>query len=75
MFRSYKDPDENASSLTKLKVQFVNKVKTGKLVIKKAAASGEDSYIKGEYTFNVTFTNVGDESLEQENIKNKLPST
>ena len=72
VFRSYKDPDENASSLTKLKVQFVNKVKTGKLVIKKAAASGEDSYIKGEYTFNVTFTNVGDESLEQETIKKKV---
>ena len=72
VFRSYKDPDENASSLTKLKVQFVNKVKTGKLVIKKAAASGEDSYIKGEYTFNVTFTNVGDESLEQEPIKKQV---
>lgn len=72
VFRSYKDPDENASSLTKLKVQFVNKVKTGKLVIKKAAASGEDSYIKGEYTFNVMFTNVGDESLEQETIKKKV---
>ena len=72
VFRSYKDPDENASSLTKLKVQFVNKVKTGKLVIKKAAASGEDSYIKGEYTFNVTFTNVGDESLEQETIKKQV---
>ena len=72
MFRSYKDPDENTSSLTKLKVQFVNKVKTGKLVIKKAAASGEDSYIKGEYTFNVMFTNVGDESLEQETIKKQV---
>ena len=36
VFRSYKDPDENTSSLTKLKVQFVNKVKTGKLVIKKS---------------------------------------
>ena len=72
VFRSYKDPDENISSLTKLKVQFVNKVKTGKLVIKKAAASGEDSYIKGEYTFNVMFTNVGDESLEQETIKKQV---
>lgn len=72
VFRSYKDPDENTSSLTKLKVQFVNKVKTGKLVIKKAAASGEDSYIKGKYTFNVTFTNVGDESLEQEPIKKQV---
>ena len=65
VFRSYENPDESTSSLTKLKVQFVNKVKTGKLVIKKAAASGEDSYIKGKYTFNVTFTNVGNEGLEQ----------
>ena len=72
VFRSYKDPDENTSSLTKLKVQFVNKVKTGKLVIKKAAASGENRYIKGEYTFNVTFTNVGDESLEQKPIKKQV---
>ena len=72
VFRSYKDPDENASSLTKLKVQFVNKVKTGKLVIKKAAASDEEDLIKGKYTFNVTFTNVGDEGLEQETIKKKV---
>ena len=73
VFRSYKDPDENASSLTKLKVQFVNKVKTGKLVIKKAAASDEEDLIKGKYTFNVTFTNVGDEGLEQETIKKQVP--
>ena len=70
VFRSYENPDETTSSLTKLKVQFVNKVKTGKLVIKKAAASDED--IKGKYTFNVTFTNVGDESLEQKPIKKKV---
>ena len=72
MFRSYNDPDENTSSLTKLKVQFVNKVKTGNLVIKKAAASGENDFIKGKYTFNVTFTNVGDEGLEQETIKKQV---
>ena len=28
--------------------------------------------IKGKYTFNVTFTNVGDESLEQEPIKKQV---
>lgn len=72
VFRSYKDPDENTSSLTKLKVQFVNKVKTGNLVIKKAAASDEKDLIKGKYTFNVTFTNVGDESLEQKPIKKQV---
>ena len=71
VFRSYKHPDESTSSL-KLKVQFVNKVKTGKLVIKKAAASDEVNLIKGKYTFNVTFTNVGDESLEQEPIKKQV---
>ena len=69
VFRSYKHPDESTSSLTKLKVQFVNKVKTGNLVIKKAAASGEAGSIKGQYTFNVTFTNVGGENLEQETIE------
>ena len=70
VFRSYENPDESTSSLTKLKVQFVNKVKTGKLVIKKAAASEEEeNLIKGKYTFNVTFTNVGDEGLQQEPIK------
>ena len=72
MFRSYKDPDETTSSLTKLKVQFVNKVKTGNLVIKKAAASGEERLIKGKYTFNVTFTNVGDEGLEQKTIEKQV---
>ena len=69
VFRSYKDPDEKTSSLTKLKVQFVNKVKTGKLVIKKAAASDEVDLIKGQYTFNVTFTNVGGVGLEKDPIK------
>lgn len=72
VFRSYKDPDENTSSLTKLKVQFVNKVKTGNLVIQKAAASDEVDLIKGEYTFNVTFTNVGDEGLEQKTIEKQV---
>ena len=72
VFRSYKDPDETTSSLTKLKVQFVNKVKTGNLVIKKAAASGEERLIKGKYTFNVTFTNVGDEGLEQKTIEKQV---
>lgn len=72
VFRSYKDPDEKTSSLTKLKVQFVNKVKTGNLVIQKAAASDEVDLIKGEYTFNVTFTNVGDEGLEQKTIEKQV---
>lgn len=68
VFRSYKHPDESTSSL-KLKVQFVNKVKTGKLVIKKAAASDEVGSINGQYTFNVTFTNVGGVGLEKDPIE------
>ena len=71
VFRSYKHPDESTSSL-KLKVQFVNKVKTGKLVIKKAAASDEVGSIKGQYTFNVTFTNVGGVGLEKDPIEKQV---
>ena len=68
VFRSYKDPDEKSSTLTKLKVKYVNKVKTGGLTIKKKAADGEDDNIKGIYTFKVTFNNVGGEGLEKEPI-------
>lgn len=67
VFRSYKDPDENSSTLTKLKVEYVNTVKTGGLKIQKKAADGEDENIKGTYRFKVTFNNVGGEGLEGEN--------
>ena len=67
VFRSYKDPDEKSSTLTKLKVKYVNKVKTGGLKIQKKAADGEDENIKGTYRFKVTFNNVGGEGLEGEN--------
>lgn len=67
VFRSYKDPDETSSTLTKLKVKYVNTVKTGGLKIKKQAADGEDENIKGTYRFKVTFNNVGGEGLEGEN--------
>ncbi len=66
VFRSYKDPDENSSTLTKLKVKYVNTVKTGGLKIQKKAATGEGENIKGIYTFKVTFSNVGGEGLEGE---------
>ena len=72
VFRSYKNPDEKTSSLTKLKVQFVNTVKTGDLVIQKAAASDEVDLIKGKYTFNVTFTNVGGVGLEKDPIEKQV---
>lgn len=62
VFRSYKDPDETSSTLTKLKVKYVNTVKTGGLKIKKQAAEGEN--LTGTYKFKVTFNNVGGEGLE-----------
>lgn len=64
VFRSYKDPDETSSTLTKLKVKYVNTVKTGGLKIQKKAAAGEVDNIKGTYKFKVTFNNVGGEGLE-----------
>lgn len=69
VFRSYKDPDEKSSTLTKLKVEYVNTVKTGGLKIQKKAADGEDENIKGIYTFKVTFSNVGGAGLEKEPIE------
>ena len=68
VFRSYKDPDEKSSTLTKLKVKYVNTVKTGGLKIQKKAADGEDDNIKGIYTFKVTFNNVGGAGLEEDDI-------
>lgn len=69
VFRSYKDPDEKSSTLTKLKVEYVNTVKTGGLKIQKKAADGEDENIKGIYTFKVTFSDVGGAGLEKEPIE------
>lgn len=68
IFRSYKDPDETSSTLTKLKVEYVNTVKTGGLKIQKQAAAGENDIIKGTYKFKVTFDNVGGEGLEEDDI-------
>lgn len=69
VFRSYKDPDETSSTLTKLKVEYVNTVKTGGLKIQKKAAAGEENTIKGTYTFKVTFNDVGGEGLEEKPIE------
>lgn len=66
VFRSYKDPDETSSTLTKLKVKYVNTVKTGGLKIQKKAAEGET--LTGTYKFKVTFDNVGGEGLEDGDI-------
>ena len=67
VFRSYKDPDENSSTLTKLKVEYVNTVKTGGLKIQKKAADGEK--LTGTYEFKVTFNNVGGAGLEEKPIE------
>lgn len=67
VFRSYSNPDAGVdAAFTKLKVKYVNKVKTGSLTIKKEAASGEK--LDGTYTFTVTYTNVGGLGLESEGI-------
>lgn len=68
VFRSYKNPDETSTTLTKLKVKYVNTVKTGGLTIQKEAADDEEDKIKGIYTFKVTFSNVGGEGLEDGDI-------
>lgn len=68
VFRSYKDPDETKSTLTKLKVKYVNTVKTGGLKIQKQAAAGEEKNITGTYKFKVTFSDVGGAGLEKEDI-------
>lgn len=67
VFRSYKNPDETSSTLTKLKVKYVNTVKTGGLKIQKKAAEGET--LTGTYTFKVTFNDVGGEGLEEKPIE------
>ena len=66
VFRSYNDPDENSSTLTKLKVEYVNTVKTGGLKIQKKAADGET--LDGTYKFKVTFSDVGGAALEEDDI-------
>lgn len=68
VFRSYKDPDETSSTLTKLKVKYVNTVKTGGLKIQKKAAADEEDIIKGTYKFKVTFSDVGGAGLEKKDI-------
>lgn len=61
VFRSYSDKTDK-DELTKLKVVFTNKVKTGKLIIRKEAAPGE-SLLNETFTFTVKFSNVGGQGL------------
>lgn len=61
VFRSYRNSADD-NELTKLKVVFNNKVKTGKLIIRKVPAEGETLEGK-EFTFTVRFGDVGGQSL------------
>lgn len=73
VFRSYSgtaDKDE----LTKLKVVFTNKVKTGKLIIRKEAAPGE-SLLNETFTFTVKFSNVGGQGLGGDILEQKYYCT
>lgn len=61
VFRSYSSTADS-NELTKLKVVFNNKVKTGKLVIRKVPAEGETLEGK-KFTFTIRFGDVGGQSL------------
>ena len=64
VFRSYSDPD-GTDQFTKLKVKFINKVKTGSLSITKQVPQDEYEKLKGEtYTFTVEYSNIGGMQLE-----------
>ncbi|WP_417336233.1 SpaA isopeptide-forming pilin-related protein [Gemmiger sp.] len=59
VFRSYSDP-AGTDQFTKLKVKFINKVKTGSLSITKKVPDDEYNALKGEtYTFTVQYSNIG----------------
>ena len=64
VFRSYRDPD-GTDQFTKLKVKFINKVKTGSLSITKQVPPDElDTLGKETYTFTVQYSNIGGLGLE-----------
>ena len=69
VFRSYSD-NAAEDELTKLKVVFNNKVKTGKLVIRKVLVGGEGETLENqEFTFTVRFGDVGGQSLGGTNLE------
>ena len=64
VFRSYSNP-AGTDQFTKLKVKFINKVRTGSLSITKKVPPDEEETLKGEkYTFTVKYTNIGGMNLE-----------
>ena len=59
VFRSYSNP-EGTDQFTKLKVKFINKVKTGSLSITKQVPEDEKTTFLGKtYTFTVQYSNIG----------------
>mgnify|MGYP005857436877 CR=1 FL=1 len=59
VFRSYSNPD-GTNQFTKLKVKFINKVRTGSLSITKKVPPDEEKALEGEtYTFTVKYTDIG----------------
>lgn len=62
VYRSYSNPD-TITGVTKIKVVYTNKVKTGQLTIRKANAYSTDN-LTGEYKFKITFSNVAGLGLE-----------
>ena len=80
VFRSYSDPD-GTNQFTKLKVKFINKVRTGSLSITKKVPEDElDTLGDKTYTFTVQYTNIGglcgkEEVTEEVKVKVGVPFT
>ena len=64
VFRSYSNP-AGTDQFTKLKVKFINKVKTGSLSITKQVPEDEQATLGDKtYTFTVQYSNIGGMHLE-----------
>ena len=79
VFRSYSDPD-GTNQFTKLKVKFINKVRTGSLSITKKVPEDEEAALGNEtYTFTVKYSNIGGlggkEVTEEVKVKVGVPFT
>ena len=80
VFRSYSNPD-GTNQFTKLKVKFINKVRTGSLSITKKVPEDEEATLGNEtYTFTVKYTDIGglggkEEVTEEVKVKVGVPFT
>lgn len=72
VFRSYSNPD-GTDQFTKLKVKFINKVRTGSLSITKQVPDDERTTLGDKtYTFTVEYSNIGGlggDKTETEKVK------